>query len=358
MTTPLGASQLLRPRRRNVTSKFASRSNPNALAARIGGHSSRHMIFMILSFALELPIRAQIATLDKGHQILIDRGLQIGGLVDQTYRPFHLGTLQAANFTIPLWAWDTDISQLGPAPGAPWGRWIDYTTQNDIAPAEQAYKSNLVQLQIGDEQDIVNDPAVRAATTAWFNNNRANFPNTILYVNRGAGDGSSSEATSTANWIDEAQPNMLSFDWYPFNYNPTLDPNFPNRKWNWYWYSVGQRYRRQALGTYIGATFGTAGNAPRPYGTYLQTYTTAPAPDEDKRPPSDSEMRLQTFAALTMGYTELNCFTYNSGSSTLFDPPSTGDNSPAPSYYQFKETARQARNLSVALTRLISKGAG
>src|SRR5439155_3855429 len=71
-----------------------------------------------------------------------------------------------------------------------------------------------------------------------------------------------------------------------------------------------------------------------------------------------SEMRLQTFAALTMGYTDLNCFTYNSGSSVLFDPPSTGDNSPSASYYQFKETARQARNLSPALTRLISKGSG
>src|SRR5207248_2647909 len=163
---------------------------------------------------------------------------------------------------------------------------------------------------------------------------------------------------STANWIAEAQPDMISFDWYPFNYNPTLDPSFPNRKWNWYWYSVAQRYRRQALGSYIGATFSTAGNAPRPYGAYLQTYKTAPAPDEDRRAPSDSEMRLQTFAALTMGYTELNCFTYNSGSSTLFDPASTGDNSPGPGYFQFKETARQARNLGPALTRLISKGSG
>src|SRR5205814_8052898 len=52
------------------------------------------------------------------------------------------------------------------------------------------------------------------------------------------------------------------------------------------------------------------------------------------------------------------CFTYNSGSSTLFDPPSAGDTSPSPSYYQFKETARQARNLGTALSRLISKGAG
>jgi hypothetical protein len=197
--------------------------------------------------------------------------------------------MQAANFTMPLWAWNSDVSQLGPAPGAPWGRWIDYQSQNDLTASEQPYKPNLIQLQVGDEQDIVNDPAVRAATTAWFNDNRAKFPATLLYLNRPAGDGSASEATSTANFIAQAQPDMLTFDWYPFNYNPTFDPSFPNRRWNWYWYSVAQRYRRQALGSSIGATFGTAGNAPRPYGTYLQTYFTAPAPDEDKRPPSDSE---------------------------------------------------------------------
>jgi hypothetical protein len=301
------------------------------------------------------PLAAQIAALDKGHEILLGRGLQVGGLIDQTYRPFHLGMLQGANFTLPLWGWNTDIAQLGAAPGVPWGRWVDYTTQNDIDPAERPYKSNLVQLQVGDEQDIVNDPAARASTTAWFNNNRANFPSTLLSLNRPAGDGSSTEATSTANWIGEAQPDMISFDWYPFTYTDPIDPNFPNRRWSWYWYSVAQRYRRQALGTYIGATFNTAGNAPRPYGTYLQTYTSS---SEDRRPPSDSEMRLQMFAALAMGYTDVNCFSYNSGSSTLFDPPSDGDNSPAPSYYHFKETARQARNLSTALVRLISKGAG
>ena len=326
---------------------------------RSSGFCSRLALLAVtIALAPPTPAHAQIASLDKGHQILLNRGLQIGGMVDQTYRPFHLSTLQGGNFTLPLWGFNADVSQLGAAPGVPWGRWIDYTSENDIAPAEQPYKSNLVQLQVGDEQDIVNDSSARAATTAWFNNNRTNFPDTLLSVNRPAGDGSASEATSTANWIAEAQPDLLTFDWYPFNYNPTLDANFPNRKWNWYWYSVAQRYRRQALGSYVGATFGTAGNAPRPYGTYLQTYSTAPAPDEDKRPPSDSEMRLQMFAALTMGYSDVNTFTYNSGSSTLFNPPSDGDTSPAPAYYQFKETARQARNLSPALTRLISKGAG
>jgi len=311
-----------------------------------------------LAFLVPLAAQAQIASLDKGHQILIDRSLQISGVIALTSDPFHLSTLRAGGFTKPQWAWTSDVSTLGAVPGAPWSRWVDYVNENDLTSAEQAYKSSLVQLSVGDEQDIVNDPGVRAATTAWFNYNRAKFPGTILSINRPAGDGSAAEATSTANWIAEAEPDMITFDWYPFNYNATFDPNFPNRKWNWYWYSVGQRYRRQALGASIGATFGTAGNAPRPYGTYLQTYKTAPAPDEDKRAPSDSEMRLQTFAALTMGYTDLSCFTYNSGSSTLFDPPSAGDTSPGPGYYQFKETARQARNLGPALTRLISKGSG
>src|SRR4051812_32717982 len=104
------------------------------------------LLAVVLALGQPIPAHAQIASLDKGHQILRNRGLQIGGLVDQTYRPFHLGTLQGGNFTLPLWGYSADVAQLGAAPGAPWGRWIDYNTQNDIAPGEQAYKSNLVQL--------------------------------------------------------------------------------------------------------------------------------------------------------------------------------------------------------------------
>src|SRR3954470_24574382 len=196
------------------------------------------LIFLVASLGFCLPLGAQVASINKGYSILIDRGLQVGGVVAQTVDQFHLSTMQAGGFTIPQWAWTSDVSQLGAAPGAPWSRWLDYTVENDLTPAEQSYKNNLVQLQIGDEQDLVNNAAIRAATTSWFNNNRAKFPGAILYTNQGAGSGTASGATSMANWIAEAQPDMISFDWYPFTYNPTFDPSFPNRQWNWYWFRV------------------------------------------------------------------------------------------------------------------------
>src|SRR5205814_357095 len=69
--------------------------------------------FALASFAFCLAAQraaAQIATLDKGHQLLIDRGIPIGGLVALTSDPFHLSTLQADGFTMPMWAWNSDVS--------------------------------------------------------------------------------------------------------------------------------------------------------------------------------------------------------------------------------------------------------
>ena len=52
---------------------------------RLPRQSSFTLAFLIAALASCLPApapaRAQIATLDKGHQILVDRGLQIGGLI-------------------------------------------------------------------------------------------------------------------------------------------------------------------------------------------------------------------------------------------------------------------------------------
>jgi hypothetical protein len=107
--------------------------------------------------------RAQVASLSKGQQILVDRGLQINGVVALTSDPFHLSTLQSTNFTAPLWAWTSDVSKLGSAPGAPWAKWFDYTTQNDLTAAESPYRSNLVQLYVGDEQ-YLNTPSIFADT--------------------------------------------------------------------------------------------------------------------------------------------------------------------------------------------------
>ena len=68
-------------------------------------------------------------------------------------------------------------------------------------------------------------------------------------------------------------------------------------------------------------------------------------------------MRWQQFTAWTLGYTFVDTFTAGGGNTSLFN---SGDgNSPnQPRYNQFKEPARQSKNLGPALTKLISYGYG
>src|SRR5213594_3176368 len=108
------------------------------------------------------------AQISKANQILINRGLQIQGMV-ATYDTFHLATYSNANYTAVNWLWDSprswnssSMSLLGAAPGFPWGRWV--TGETDMPPqsAESPYLTQLVSLQLGDEWNL-NDSSVRQA---------------------------------------------------------------------------------------------------------------------------------------------------------------------------------------------------
>src|SRR6185369_3029995 len=137
-----------------------------------------------------------------------------------------------------------------------------------------------------------------------------------------------------------ANPDAISFDAYPFGTTGVYPYN---------WLGKAQFYRRVSLGSYIGAT----GNAPRPYGLYLQTYHGG----DGARDPSELEMRWQQFTAWTLGYTFVDAFTAGGGNTSLFQ--SGNENSPTqPAYNRFKETSRQSHNLGPALTKLISTGYG
>ena len=283
-----------------------------------------------------LPVRAQVASLSKGQQVLVDRGLQIDGLVALTSDPFHLSTLQSTNFTAPLWAWTSDVSKLGSAPGAPWAKWFDYTTQNDLTAAESPYRSNLVQLYVGDEQ-YLNTPSIFTDTVNWFNANRSKFPTTIVLTNQW---GTEVAESTMIDFVSQANPDAVNFDNYPYVVG---GGSYIAEQ-----YADLSKYRRLGLGSYIGAS----GNAPRPYGLFIQTYQST---GDSRRAPSDSEMRRGLFAAWTAGYTFASTFTYNSGATTLFT--NGGDNTITTLGTQFKESARQSRNLGPTLVKLISKGA-
>jgi autotransporter-associated beta strand protein len=297
-------------------------------------------------FAVAAPISlAQVATLGKGHQLLINNGLQIWGL-DQGASGFNYNNLANANFNGVLWSWGVDppphakLTSL--SPGQKWGKWTDPngSPASALDATETSRIADLVALQVGDEQqsDLENPNGV---TKAWFQAAHAGnyFPNQLLYVNSFyvGSDG------AYATFIAEANPDAISFDSYPFD-TPYGSVIYPHN-----WLSKAGQFRRHALSSYLGI----GGNAPRPYGMYLQTYASS---GEGTRHPGEVEMRWQQFTAWTMGFTFVDAFTVG-GASSLFN----GGNMSSPSeprYSQFAETARQSRNLGPALTRLISYGYG
>ncbi len=93
-------------------------------------------VIATLALLCPWPCHAQIS---KANQILINRGLQVEGLV-ATYDTFTLSTYSNANYTAVIWLWDAPrsynaMSQLGAAPGFPWARWV--TNENGHAPARR-----------------------------------------------------------------------------------------------------------------------------------------------------------------------------------------------------------------------------
>ena len=269
---------------------------------------------------------AEAPSLDKGHRILIERGLQIQALVFNDL-PFDLKQLKAANFTAVNWGWASKMSLLGPPPGFVWTRWIKGAEETGLTPAEQPYASNLIALALADEQNL-NDAPVRDAAARWFETVRPKFPNAILYTNQYGGQVTNENMGA---YMAACKPDMLCFDTYPFVKDAPGPGGSPTN-----WYGDAQRYRKLALG--IGV----------PYGLWIQTFH-----GEDRyRDPSESEMRLNQFAAWTFGYKLVCAFTYNAGSTNLFRGP--GDRNPKDAFRQITQINRESRNLGPALVHLQS----
>jgi hypothetical protein len=279
---------------------------------------------------------AAFGEVSKGHRILIERGLQVQGMVTKD-DVFHLNTYESANYTAVHWLWEADPSQHGAIPGMPWARWVgDETKMPD--GSELPYLSQLVALQLGDEWHL-NDPAVRDRAVNWFNAIRQQWPNTILYMNNFGGQVNDA---ALANFVSRAQPDMLCFDTYPFKSDYiSRQPNAPAYGSPTNWYGDLRRYRVFALSFDV------------PLGVYRQTFHAVQDYDQTVyRDPSPSEMNLNTFGALAFGATTLIDFTYNTGASSLFTTPG-GDSNPTPAYAQQAAINRRARNLGKSLVHLV-----
>jgi hypothetical protein len=272
-----------------------------------------------------------VAELSKGHRILMERGLQLQGMVTKD-DVFELSAYQDANYTAVNWLWESNPSLHGAAPGFPWARWVGDEKQMP-GGAEQPYLKQLVALQLGDEWHL-DDTATRDRAVNWLNAIRNDWPNTILYMNNWGGQVGDA---ALHDFITRARPDMLSFDTYPFQSDPaTHAPNAPAYGSPTNWYGEMRKYRIHAQ------------NAGIPWAIYRQTFHSIES-GREYRTPSQSEMNLNTFAALAFGATTFIDFTYNTGASSV--APS---GSPQPGYTFQKDINLRARNLGKALVHLTS----
>jgi hypothetical protein len=291
-----------------------------------------HLCFSLLVFLSQAAIsHAQIS---KGHQILINRGLQVQGIVANT-DPFHLTTYSNANYSSINWLWTSEPSWMGAAPGFLWSRWVGDETQMPPQGNEAPYLSQLVSLQLGDEWHL-NDAALRDRAVNWFNSIRANWPNTILYMNNFGGQVSDA---ALGDFITRAQPDMLCFDTYPWRSDYVTRVPIPGPPTSWY--SELRRYRQWAWASGI------------PMATYMQTFHAVQDYDQTVyRDPSPSELWLNIYAALAFNAKTLIDFTYNTGASSLFNNAAGGDNSPNALYTEKANQNKRVRNYGRSLTRL------
>ncbi len=297
-----------------------------------------------LVFAMGWIHDTQAQTLDRGHRLLIEHGLQI-----QTWAfpgangDFNLDTWAASHFTAPTFidnAGDADPF-LGLAPGIPWGTagWA-----SDLAPGEIPYASNLVSVQFGDEQNLA-DVGVLAQAVSAIKSWQDRYPHAIVFTNQ---VGLQFSDAIMLNYMEAAKPDMLMFDSYPFNglidFVPGGSPSVL--------YVSLDAHRKLGLAGHDGT-----GRRPIPTGVHVQTFTMSDL--VLGHIVTESEARLNQFSAWAYGYKFINAFIYDRPATTgeglqtiLFEGPS--DAAPTPLFYQIAELNRQSRNLGPALVRLLT----
>ena len=329
--------------------------------ARIGGSADgvNPGFLWVDDFMVADPLRA---ALDRGHYLLLCRGLQIEGLVyPETWYPtervgFNVDQFVAANFTTVnfVWQYSWAPSLLGPpANGVAWSRLGTGWGLMSFGPAitERPYLGNMARVQLGDEQTLADHdapPYDPATIAAYLADTRRNFPNLISGLNQ------SGVHINEPNWSNyfhnrmrnyqaTSQPDMLMFDSYLYYWGgfPGGSPKDIYEHW--------QRFRQLGLAGNDGT-----GATPIPYALYLQYY----APHGYVM--SDSETRLNQFAAWLFGYTFVSAFTYDNmygaDADTLrtFLFTGSGDTNPTPLFFCVAESNRQSRNLGPALVKLLS----
>lgn len=297
-------------------------------------------------------------TLGRGHELLLQRGFQIQTLVCPKERynltQIDLARWAESGFTCANTDWKSYPQLLGPAPGIPWARIVTHNER--MAKADIPFASSLVSVQVDDEQDMRN-PATLSKAKAALEYWRTNYPGVISYTNQPNTwpNGSGINVEDLTAYMAVAKPDMICMDDYQFTgQNWQTDDGAPgHRHRGYYWYHQLEVYRRASAAGNDGS-----GRTPVPWGMYLQTFTSAHGRPID-HVVSESEMRLQYFAPMTMGAKFLSAFVYNNRPGTnikglLFE--GDGDSNPTNVFYYAKECNRQAACLGRSLVQLQSTG--
>ena len=302
--------------------------------------------------------------LSRGHQILLERGFQIQALSYPGASDFDADRWAESNFTtVHCWQDYADPPHLPNALGLPlWSSWIYhglgfYQPGVDRYPhnLEEAdsrtvdYADSLVSVQFGDEQGIT-EPAelarLKSAMEAWH----VHHPNVLTYTNQGPNQGTPSELK---NYMQEVQPDLLFFDNYAFRSSQWMYPRSPTAL-----YRNLETYRKLSLAGNDGT-----GSRPIPFGLWTQASTHQWV---DYHVVSESELRLNNFAALAFGVKVLDALVYEHPVIGGDEPPAhphvvepvlfegTGTANPTPLFYQTAESNRQIRNLGSTLVQLVS----
>jgi hypothetical protein len=238
-------------------------------------------------------------TVSYGRNILLDRGIQLSAYTSLNANGYWSIQDWSDSYFTTLINCGNYPDNYGTRGSFLWGRWAGQTdTAPNLAYGETAYVPWMTSWQFGDESStsVANFAAWKSAVRA-----DKRFDNVLLFTNQYRGQLNESALRS---YVQTSQPDMVFFDVYPFGTATGTPGGSPTSL-----YAEMSKYRKVALEGYDGT-----GTSPIAYGMYLQTYVPGVAisgmPAVGYRP-SESQIRLNQFAAWAFGFTSATAFVYD-----------------------------------------------
>ena len=292
------------------------------------------LVFLIATSA------APAQVLDRGHRVLVERGLQLQALAHPVQNGFDLDRWNQSNFTtidLHYHPYPTFAELPAGLEGIPWGRSMhhqEFYLDHDLFDHEMPYVSDMIRYQIRDEQDLT-DPDEITYTAEIFSFLHEKYPNILLNTDVGM------SVIELRNFMQQAKPDLIMNQSYPFSNAMGNVGGSP-----WLLYENLSLFREAGLAGNDGT-----GSRPIPNGLFTQKFV------RSGHTVSDSEARLQDFAAWAFGFKVVDSFFYDSvpgGELQAVMFSGAGTDNPTSLFYQVAETNRQSLNLGPALVRLLS----